>query len=253
MVGDGAGAGKAAVGGSMLSWRDEEFAALRRTAAATAGRWPDYSEYCRLRERGERGRALAALERFLTVVVALDFSVRRDRVVWLFEQDTALGRYWELTPWRSTSMLCPRPLHDRLIDPTLQEWIEREPTVAQPRLMVGIVEALRAAYDLDPTNDEVGHRLLRRYEGIFDFYLHEMPQGYLGGQPREDLAFLVWARPIACGIGDAERRAFHLRWLDRAIALTKSYADYLADGGPAKQPSFAVWARSRGRPASLGD
>jgi hypothetical protein len=237
----------------MISWRDEEFAALRRAAAATAGRWPDYAEYCRLRERGERRRSLAALDRFLAAVAPLDFPVRRDLVVWLFEQDTALGRYWELTPWRSTSMHCPRPLHDRLIDPTIKEWIEREPTAAQPRLIVGTVEALRAAYELDPTSGEVGHRLLRRYEGIFDFYLHEMPQGYLGGQPREDLAFLVWARPIACGIGDDERRAFHLRWLDRAIALTKSYADYLADGGPAKQPTFAVWARSRGRPASLGD
>lgn len=237
----------------MLSWRDDEFAALRAAAAATAGRWPDFADYCQLRERGERRRAFEALDRFLNALAPLDFAERRGLVVWLFERDTALGRYWELTPWRSTSMLCPRPLHDRLIDPTLQEWIEREPTAAQPRLMVGTVEALRAAYDLDPTSGEVGHRLLRRYEGIFDFYLHELPQGYLGGQPREDLAFLVWARPIACGIGDDEQRVFHLRWLDRAIALTKSYADYLADGGPAKQPSFAVWARSRGRPASLGD
>lgn len=254
MVGDGAGAGKAAVGGSTDTWRGEEFAVLRAVqGAAVEARWPAYVTYTRFRERGERKRALAAVAEFLDNMRKRPFEERRDFVVWLFEAETACdprGRRYRIG---GNATLCPQPLRVGLVEPTVEEWKEREPDNPLPRVMVGTIPELRIAHQLDPDSDDIRRRLLHEYALVFDFYLHELPRGYLGQDASDDHAFLVSTREIAAGISDEALRDRYLGWLDHFIALTKSYADYLADGGSAKQPAFAVWARSRGRPASLDD
>lgn len=254
MVGDGAGAGKAAVGGSTDIGREREFEALRAAEdPAVDARWPTYVAYARFRERGERKRALAAAAEFLDNLRKRPFEERRDFVVWLFEAETACdprGRRYRIG---GNAILCPQPLRVGLVEPTVEEWKEREPDNPLPRVMDGTIPELRIAHQLDPDSDDIRRRLLHEYALVFDFYLHELPRGYLGPDASDDHAFLVSTREIAAGISDEALRDRYLGWLDRFIALTKSYADYLADGGSAKQPSFAVWARSRGRPASLGD
>lgn len=254
MLGDRAGAGKADVGGSTDTWREREFEALRAAQApAVAARWPAYVAYARFRERGERKRALATAAEFLDHMRNRPFEERRDFVVWLHEAETACDpRGWRYRVG-GNAILCPQPLRVGLVEPTVEEWKEREPENPLPRVMIGTIPELRIAHQLDPDSNDIRRRLLNEYELVFHYHLHELPRGYLGPDASDDHAFLVSTREIAVGISDEALRDRYLGWLDQFIALTESYADYLADGGPTEEPSFAVWARSRGRPASLGD
>ncbi|MBI5775214.1 MAG: hypothetical protein HZA89_15935 [Verrucomicrobia bacterium] len=192
----------------MHYWRQDYFESLRELAADTNKfpEWSDYFAYCELLERGLRKEALAKLNRFVSSMLATSFEERRRFVSWLHH------RVWN-TGWLNAFI--PHPLDTRLAAPTLREWIEREPNAAEPHCWLGTMEHLRRSVTLDPLSEVASTRFIRCILGGIDYATHELPAGYLGDDPFEDLADLA----------TAEKLLNHVRNLDERVQLAGKIAE----------------------------
>jgi hypothetical protein len=130
----------------MYFWRDKNFHSLTEAASFSAEipDWKDYSEYCSLLERGLRKDALSHLAKFIDSAISWNFSQKRHFVSWLFH-------FAHTNP--DCFQLMPQHLSKRLLEPTLTEWAEREPSCAEPYRWLGTHEHLRQAIELEPKDE----------------------------------------------------------------------------------------------------
>jgi hypothetical protein len=199
----------------MWYWRDKHFADLRLTAIAAAEvpEWSDYAAYCSKLECGLRPQAFASLRRFIDEMKRANFSQRKRFVAWVLshaEQHNTSG------------MLLPHPLHKQLVEPTLDEWRQREPLSSVPLRWIGTPDKLRLAITIDPS-DEIAHRKLIRYIlGVVSYDTHELPAGYLG-DPQVGLQLLTEAEAALDHLSQDDERAFFAREITEERKLIQDY------------------------------
>jgi len=164
----------------MLHWRSDYFENLRRVAslARTIPEWSAYASFCEQYEQGLRQDAFVRLERFIEYMEKAPLSERRRFVSWLLPRvDGVEGKH----------MLAPHPLSNRIIQPTLCEWIVAEPERAEPHLWLGDYDNLKHALTLKPDDNVIRRKLVACILNRVDWATHELPTGYIG-EPSEDLA-----------------------------------------------------------------
>lgn len=180
----------------MYFWRDKNFHSLTEAASFSSDipDWKDYSEYCKLLERGLRKDAFSHLSTFIDSAIGWDFSQKRQFASWLFH-------FAYTNP--DCFQLMPQPLSKRLLEPTLTEWTEREPGCAEPHRWLGTRKHLRQAIELD-SKDEIARQLLieNLFHGVH-YATHELPYGYIGN-PQEDFLNLDEIESLLLGITDSK-------------------------------------------------
>lgn len=205
----------------MHFWRQRHSESLRAIVANANEfpEWADYFGYCERLERGLRKEALTKLHVFLASILMSSFEERRRFVSWIYE------RAWD-TGWLDSFV--PHPLQTRLAEPTLREWIEREPDAAEAHCWLGTMDHLRRAVALDPQNEIACKRFIRCILGRIDYATHELPAGYLGDDPSQDMADLATAEELLGRVKSPEERT------DLAMKITEErrlLGSYMRSGG----------------------
>lgn len=200
----------------MHFWRQDYFESLRELIADATKfpEWSDYFEYCELLERGLRKKALAKLNNFVSSLLTTSFDERRRFVSWLY------NRVWNT---KHLNAFIPHPLDKRLAEPTLREWVERQPEAAEPHCWLGTVEHLRRAVTLDPQSTIASRRFIRCILGKIDYATHELPAGYLGDDPLEDLTDLVTVEDLLRHVQSPDERTQLLARITQERKLLDDY------------------------------
>lgn len=182
----------------MWFWRDSYFKTLKELAAEAAANpeWTDYAAYCTEHERGLRREAFTILNRFIVQMERTSFEGRRRFISWLLNRaDLREG----------SDLAVPHPLRQRIIEPTLAEWLKAEPLSSEPHRWLGGYDHLKQAILLDPTDQVARRKFVGCILGGVDYSTHELPHGYLG-DPTEDMAHLDEAEATLAGVTDDEFR-----------------------------------------------
>ena len=179
--------------------------------------WADYFTFCRLLETGLRKEALTKLNKFISTQATNCFDQRRQFVSWLHHRVENIDRQYKLFP---------HTIQKRLIEPTLLQSIEREPNSAEPYCWLGTFAHLKKAVSIEPDNEIVVFRFVRCLVAGIGYNTHELPIGYLGDDPLEDLTDLATAESLLPIIRDTEQRSqFAARITKEKTVLN----DYLRD------------------------
>ncbi len=164
--------------------------------------WNLFAEYCEFRGKGERQKAFASLESFLTQAASWTYSARLN-----FTRAT-LGLS---ARFDHNEILLPQPLIRNLVVPTLREWREHEPSTAEASLWLGLLRCdnptdhLTEALVLDPNCEEARRTLTDWILSDIEYNQHELPAFYIH-DPRIDLAALDRAIELASGSRSIEWR-----------------------------------------------
>jgi hypothetical protein len=184
----------------MHYWREQYFKTLRNAAADVvreSASWQDYADFCLEYERGLRSQAFLILERFMSRMEHEHFMERRRFVSWLMR--TAEGR-------EGRHMLIPHPLAIRIVEPTLLEWTEVEPSSSEPHRWIGGPEHLEKAIELDPMDQIALKKLVIVLLSQVGNNTHELPHGYLGSAS-QDLATLSRVETLLPRLANEDDRA----------------------------------------------
>jgi len=196
-------------------WRDDYFQTLRdvATEASASPEWADYAAFCTEYERGLRPQAFAILDRFIASMEYLSFAERRRFVSWLLNRaDGHGGRH----------MLVPHPLQQRIVEPTLKEWIGVEPAASEPHRWLGGYEHLKRAIELDPHDELARRKFVAHILSRVGLSTHELPAGYLG-TPQEDLVLLDQAEAALPGLSSGDDRKQFADSISDQRALIEEY------------------------------
>lgn len=229
----------------MRYWRKDAFEGLEAIAAAADAvpEWAGYVRYCRLRERGLRKQALHEATAFAEATVKAPFEDRLRFVQWLLEWED--GACKEGAPYTgATQLLRPRPVHQRIIAPTLQEWAEREATEAEPLFRLG---EYRAALDRNPHHVRSRLALAKKLLGFASYSTHELPAWGYVGDPEEGLADLKEAELLLLDVPPSRDRTQMGLRIEVERAVTQSWIDYMVDFRETGERGFRAWAEARGR------
>jgi hypothetical protein len=203
----------------MWYWRDEDFNILAEASRIASGNpdWDEYAKYCELLEKGLRKDAFSYLSKFIESSSDWSFVEKKEFVSWL---------YHYAYPKRFLNQLLPHPLREKLLEPTLAEWVCREPKNSEPLRWIGGVEQLREAIKLNPADEIACYRLADVVFGYVDYAIHELPYGYIGN-PEDDLGLLREVEATISGISDAEIRA---EYQGEVVEMRKRIYAYLNGG-----------------------
>ena len=212
----------------MLHWRDHYFENLRRVAslARAIPEWSGYASFCEKYEQGLRQEAFGRLEHFIENLEESPFLERRRFVSWLLPRvDGVEGKH----------MLVPHPLSNRIIQPTLCEWIVAEPECAEPHLWLGDFDNLKHALVLKPDDDVIRRKLVACILNRVDWATHELPTGYIG-EPSEDLIALDEAERLIEKLTSEQEQADFRAALHEQRAMILSYINPRMDRLPPTSP-----------------
>lgn len=221
-------------------WREDEFVTLIRVAEKTSGD-PDlaeFTEFCRLRERGLRGQAMAAMNRFVDQAKHWPLAKRRELVDYLMLSVKCHNRH----------IVTPQPFSDGLVMPTLKEWMKESPSDSAPRRWLGLLthnaDLLEEAIRLDSGDQIALQALMYHVTYHVDYDLHHLPYAYLGN-PAESMAELDRAEELLPGLDDAEILEYYRAEIAALREVVCSYQDYVASNST---ESFEGWAVANDRP-----
>lgn len=199
--------------------------------------WCAFADYCTLREKGLRKQALASIERLIRQSSAWSTDERRRFVNWIYETHLRFP---------DVHQLIVTPLNQRLLIPTLETWIEDDPTSATPRRWLGFATGDHAhfadALSRNLKDDISRYRLVCRNLGDVDFQCHHLPK-YFIDDPSEALQLLDDARDLSAGFCDP-RIMPSLE--DQFTILTGKVNDWIAFQ-ESQEDSFSDWCRANGR------
>ncbi len=183
----------------MLYWRDEDFSIMAEASriASDNSAWAEYANYCEQLEKGLRKDAFNHLSKFVESSAEWSFPEKKEFVSWL---------YHYAYPNRFLNQLLPHPLRVKLLEPTLVEWICREPKNSEPHRWLGGLEHLEEAVRLNPADQIACYLLANTILGHVGYSIHELPAGYIGN-PEEDLILLEEAESMMGSISDEEKRS----------------------------------------------
>lgn len=182
--------------------------------------------YLRLRDKGLRKQAFAGLSSWLTEFQSVSFADRRDLVDWLIQLDLEA----------EVRVLLPHPVHEKIIKPTLDEWIRCEPYDSAPHRWRGMLynefQSLEEAVELDGSDDLARHRLVHELLEKLYFATHHLPEGLLF---TEKVFFEIADRAEALLDGakdceDASHQRKHLHWYRRRVEIWLEYKEETEPG-----------------------
>jgi hypothetical protein len=176
--------------GSDLDW----LSALAREASEHPA-WREFSAFADSRSRGLRTEAFRHLSHFIRAATDWEFEERLRFCRWLLGK---AGVFGEL------GIASPQPLHTNLLVPTIRQWLEREPKIAEAHLWLGLLrcddpsEHLAHALVLDPGCEQARRVLVEWIIGDIEYNQHELPSFYIH-DPRDDLVELDRAADLLTG------------------------------------------------------
>jgi hypothetical protein len=209
----------------LFYWADSYFKKLKEVAeeARENSAWADYALFCENYERGLRSQAFAILERFVVVLAASPFSERRDFVSWLMQRVDGV---------EASHRLMPHPLYNRIVKPTLEEWIVVEPESSEPHRWLGGREHLMRALELNPKDEVARQKLVNFLLHWVDWCAHEIPSGYgYLEDPQEGLADLEEAETLSADLSNSEDRSKAHEKIQWQRALIQEYLQRLQNKG----------------------
>lgn len=186
----------------MYFWRGTDFKTLAEAAefASAVPAWAEYANFCSLLERGLRKDAFTRLETFIASAAGWPLPAKQEFASWLYH--FAHGHR------EGSNLLMPHPLRVKFLEPTLVEWVVREPESGEPHRWLGSPEHLEEAVRLDPTDDIAREGLARHIFGGVDYSLsHLSCCNRYAGDPEEDLRELEKVEALVEGMSDGEMRA----------------------------------------------
>lgn len=216
----------------MWFWRDTYFQTLKDVAAeaGASAELADYAAYCREYERGLRREAFRILERFIARMERVPFVDRRRFVSWLLHRaDLRDGNH----------MLAPYPLRNRIIEPTLDEWLRVEPSSSEPHRWLGGYEHLKRAIELDAFDEIARRRFIGCILGTLDYDTHKLPYGYLGN-PADDLSLLAEAEVAMSGLAREDDRRIAAAEITELRRLIEGYLHGKSEGDRSMQLSDSI-------------
>lgn len=219
-------------------WRSQAFKGLAEAAEATSrdSDLAEFTEFCRLRERGLRRQALTVMDGFIGKARAWPLDKRQSFIRLLMSLYTTDG-----------NMLMPHPLLEGVVLPSLKQWTQEAPADAEPWRWLGILthsgNSLEKALALDP-HDQVTRQILISYIlADVSYGVHELPWGYLGS-PNDDLTTLNRAEELASGLVDTKTAEPLRNRIGELREIVLNYVDYKASGAA---ETFQDWAVAHGR------
>ena len=116
-------------------------------------------------------------------------------------------------------MLIPHPLKIRVVEPTLLEWTDIEPTCSEPHRWLGGYEHLERAIELDPADQIALKELVLILLGQVSYSTHHLPVGYLGSAVK-DFETLQRIETLLPGIlSDDDRAAYAAEVVEETAAI----------------------------------
>jgi hypothetical protein len=224
----------------MYYWNKDNFEGLEAIARSLQESTDvkDFSDYCRLRAEGLRKQAFGALTRFLFQALNWEFEKRRDFVDWLLTVQYNNPKIHQLIP---------HPLVKKLVEPTLNEWMEYQPESPVPHRWRGVYfrefRELERALALDATDlvarSVAASRLLKDVE----YDTHHLCDGLFLGSEKEAESLLEEAFAHIQRLPESENRSTLETSYERLRNLLDDWLEYKE----APQGTFPEWCESRGR------
>jgi hypothetical protein len=204
-----------------------------------------FADYCRLREKGVRREAFAALRRFLDEARGWPWDKRTRFVDWVL---TFMHEH------PSAHELNSEPLMTGLVLPTLDEWCAREPGNPAPWRWRGSLvfdedhQDLRRAIELDPREQLAREQLIGRRLTLIDGYMEGLSQVPVD-LAEKALATLSEIERLVEELEPSRGgRAGYAREVHDYREVLQSYLDFKRSGSPL---GFEQWADANGRRHSV--
>lgn len=196
------------------------------------------AQYCRMREKGLRREAFSALEQFLAATLSFDTATRRTAAVDIFEAD---ARSHEAHQFLS------QPLLSRFLLPTLQAWVDEQPSAQVPLRWLGLQlnehELLVKALALCPADSPVRMRLINHSLSSVDHATHHLDESHFIGNVEYAHAELARAQALISSAAEPERLQ-HLQ--TELLEYQNLIADWIAYS-KAPRGTFPQWCAEQGR------
>lgn len=224
----------------MHYWNQDNFDGLLDLAAALDAQ-PGFgalAEYCRLRERGLRAGAFAALDRFLIQAAAWDPPTRQVAV-------DVLLQLAHRTP--QCHQFLVHPLLQRFVHPTLRHWREADPAALVPLRWQGLLKGdaglLRLVLARHPDDDVVRRRLCGYCLADVDYATHHLHEGLFIGELADAEAALAEAASLLATAPEPGRFADEATEVAYFTRMLDDWREYSArpDG------DFKAWCVQRRR------
>lgn len=222
----------------MYYWNQDNFQGLSRIAdAADAHDLRGLAEYCSLRERGLRTRALAVLRDFA--------SELRDRPV----ADARAAADWIMAVAHgnpAVHQFLAHPLWETFLRPVLTDWMADSESTT-PRRWLGIHlgddDLLREVLERDPSDHAARSVLIRRLLGNVNHATHHLVESHFIGDEQRTLADLQEAERLVAELPDSESRDGLRRGHAELAALVTDWRAFKQEGAA----DFPAWCHSKKR------
>jgi hypothetical protein len=224
----------------MHYWNKQNFEGLLNLSEELNA-YPDLrplASYCRFREKGLRREAFSALEQFLVASRSFSNPAARSAAVEILETNArTVGAHQFLT----------QPLLAQFLIPTLQAWMDDEPTTSIPVRWLGMLsrnnDLLSRALAMCAEDTPVRKMLVEQHLSFADYATHHLDESRLLGSIDEVMTALVRARDLIASAPDAEALAHltsEMHYFDALIADWITFS---------KNPegSFPEWCAKQGR------
>jgi hypothetical protein len=180
-----------------VSWTEDVDWRLKHAAdvAAEKPAWRSFGRWCENILEGKRKQGLQELKTFLRSFEEWNFSDRQAFVRWYF-----------MDCWTGSILfaekMCPQPLKEQALKPTLLEWIDRSKEDADPLVWLAelvvmwpaCAQLLERALQINPKHIRTRRVFCSRALGSVAHLAEYLPQHYRGEDPDSDLRFLKLVR-----------------------------------------------------------
>ncbi|WP_146620075.1 hypothetical protein [Acuticoccus sediminis] len=180
----------------MSNVSDLDWLSALANEASEHNEWREFAAFADSRSQGLRTEAFRHLSHFIHATRDWKFEERLGFCRWLLGKGDAFG---------GLGIASPQPLRASLLVPTMREWLEREPKIAEAHLWLGLLrcddpsEHLTSALALNPNCQRARRVLVEWIINDIDYNQHELPSFYIQ-DPRDDLVELERAADLLAGV-----------------------------------------------------
>ena len=224
----------------MHYWNKGNFEGLLELAAELkkTSELRELAEYCMLREKGLRSRAMTHLDEFLNKASLWDPDSARRNVLIVLKADAR-------TP--AAHQFKTHPLLTRLIYPTLEQWATDEPSSVEPLRWLGLLrsdpDTLSRALSLTPSDVPVRRRLINIAIETADYATHHLSESVLLSTVAETRDSISSARQLIASAPNFKPFADLVAEIDKYEQMLDDWEDY----SQSLDGTFPQWCAAKGR------
>jgi len=205
--------------------------------------WVDFGNYCFEREKGLRKEAFRYLDSFLTSTQHWSDDNKIEFAKFLFP-------FFETLPQADYATF-PKPLSEKLLEPTLLNWCEMEKEDYSPFRWYGKYyrseDHLLKALEICPTDDIARQVLIEWWTYHIYYSVHHLPEGYIG-DPKDDIKLGEKIKLQISQLTTNELREYWFKELEEDLILVENYIDWQVSGNP----SFEKWGEENKKQTGYG-